>query len=315
MNTNQLQAQSLNNPYISYIAIGLINIVPLIGVLFANWSPFEVVFMYWFENLVIGLFTIARMLFKPQGGLAMVAGGVFMSLFFCVHYGMFCWGHGLFVMGLLGENVPYINDDHVFSSAKAFILNTGLKWGAASMLIAHAFMYLKDYATDNIGKASDEMHKPYRRIIVLHIAIIVGGFLAEAWQSGAMVVMLLLIAFKVFSDIKHAKKEAEEAQKEKPKRMVDSLIENLETAPLGGDATLNLNGQTLSFDNWVDMRDSPQFKQMKKMARVFLSKKDIKRIEQAIEDRIAREEGHSGVILDGEAERVPDNIKVIPREK
>jgi hypothetical protein len=36
------------------------NLVPLGGVLFAGWSAFEVVFLYWLENLIIGFSTSAR---------------------------------------------------------------------------------------------------------------------------------------------------------------------------------------------------------------------------------------------------------------
>ena len=317
---NDQSVQPINNNYVAYIAIALANLGPLLGVLMGEWTPFEVVFMYWFENLVIGLFVIARMIFKPRGGIAFMAGGIAMSLFFCVHYGLFTWAHGFFVMELLGEGNTQVTSDAVFSSALQYISDSGLKWVALSMLLAHAALYMKDYVTDAIGPVGEEMRKPYNRIIVLHIAIIAGGGLAMAWPSGAFLMMLLLIAFKTFNDIKQHKKEREELAlkaQNQPIRIVDQIIAQLEDDSLdgqGAQATMELNGQTMSFATWTEMRDSPQFEQMKRMARLFMSKKDIQRLEQALENKIAREEGHSGVILDGEAEHVPENIKQISAE-
>ena len=32
----------------------LVNLLPILGVIYANWSVFEIVALYWFENVVIG---------------------------------------------------------------------------------------------------------------------------------------------------------------------------------------------------------------------------------------------------------------------
>jgi hypothetical protein len=39
----------------------LANLLPLMGVLFFDWSLFAVMYLYWFENVIIGLFNIMRM--------------------------------------------------------------------------------------------------------------------------------------------------------------------------------------------------------------------------------------------------------------
>lgn len=310
--------QIQKSPYASYLAVALVNVWPLLGVLMGDWTPFELVFIYWFENLIIGLFVIARMIYKPQGGLAFAIGGAALSLFFMLHYGVFCWVHGMFVFGLLGESVPQLNDQAVFSSALSYVMFSTLKWVALSMLLAHGIRYVQDYLAENIGGAQAEMTKPYRRLIVLHIAIIAGGGLAIALPSSAFAMMLLLIIFKIVSDIKSDQQEREEAakkQSQQPIRMVDKIIAQLESEESSAQANMEINGQTMNFSTYTELRDSAQFQQIKKMARLFMSKKDIARLEQALEDRIAREAGCTGVILDGEAERVPDDIKVISPDR
>ena len=45
-------------------AVGLVlaNLVPLVGVVFFGWSLFGIMWIYWAENAVIGIFAILRML-------------------------------------------------------------------------------------------------------------------------------------------------------------------------------------------------------------------------------------------------------------
>lgn len=46
----------------SLIVLILANLVPIIGVLFFGWSLFEVIYLYWLESAVIGLYGIPKML-------------------------------------------------------------------------------------------------------------------------------------------------------------------------------------------------------------------------------------------------------------
>lgn len=45
----------------SVYALIFANTVPLIGVLFFEWSLFAIIFLYWMENIVIGFFNLLRM--------------------------------------------------------------------------------------------------------------------------------------------------------------------------------------------------------------------------------------------------------------
>ena len=72
----------------------------LIGVLFFSWSLFSVIFMYWLENVVVGILNMVRMR-KAEGQLANPQEFRFNGKpydpsmknqligFFCFHYGMF----------------------------------------------------------------------------------------------------------------------------------------------------------------------------------------------------------------------------------
>ncbi len=78
------------------LALLLANLLPLIGVLWFDWDVGSIVVLYWAENLIVGAYTVLRML--TTGGVH----ALFQIAFFCLHYGGFCAIHGLFVLKLTG---------------------------------------------------------------------------------------------------------------------------------------------------------------------------------------------------------------------
>ena len=88
------------------------NIVPLIGVLFWDWNVGSILLMYWFENIVIGVYNAVKMAMSPLGKEEpqyVTDTTLKWSLigFFVLHYGGFCAGHGVFVY-LLYFSVPLV---------------------------------------------------------------------------------------------------------------------------------------------------------------------------------------------------------------
>jgi hypothetical protein len=72
---------------ISSAVLILANVIPLVGALAWGWSVFEIVVTYWAENLLIGFFTLIRIL--AAGGWQREAGPfvgkIFTAGFFTVH--------------------------------------------------------------------------------------------------------------------------------------------------------------------------------------------------------------------------------------
>jgi hypothetical protein len=48
--------------YGSGIVLVVMNLIPLVGVVFFGWSGFNIVFLYWSENVIIGFFNVLKML-------------------------------------------------------------------------------------------------------------------------------------------------------------------------------------------------------------------------------------------------------------
>ena len=138
------------------------------GVLAWDWDVFSIVFLYWCENLVIGVLNVARMLVanpapdqqrspaeladrtlsrqERLAALSHLGIGLVMKLFlvpfFIIHYGGFCLGHGIFVFALFNENAP---TEMGMLDQAADLLSGPLGWTLALLAASHAFSFLFNF--------------------------------------------------------------------------------------------------------------------------------------------------------------------------
>lgn len=225
------------------------NIVPLLGVMLLGWTTFSIVFIYWCENVIIGVINLLKMLtcnpdpetlslgeielgdnreeykqvvdrFEAHRALigpAHHAIKLFFLPFFAVHYGMFCFVHGVFVFALLGDGgfmggggggaEPF----DVWNSSLAALREQHLGWAVLALAGSHLLSFFVNY----LGKGEYRrvtlpvlMVQPYGRIIVLHLAIILGAFATLALGSPAWLLLILIVG-KTVLDLKLHLKERE----------------------------------------------------------------------------------------------------------
>lgn len=180
------------------------------GVLAGGWSLFAVMALFWLENVVIGAFNVMKMLFAGAlGGRLAFVGALFMSLFFTLHYGLFTVAHGFFVVMLFGREAGIGSGGSMFGS-----LGRMLGWlltnreGVIAMLAiialhGAAFVRWVTQRAAGVAAAENLFAAPYGRIVVLHLALILGAALVSALnlpQAG----VLLLVALKLAYDLKIA---------------------------------------------------------------------------------------------------------------
>ena len=189
------------------------NIVPLVGMLFFGWSVYATLLLFWAENAIVGVFNILRMLAADPDNPLAWASKVFMVPFFTFHYGMFVTVHGIFVLELFGKvHTRGFPTPSVFWSA---ILNAGIApavWGLAlSHAVSFAFNYIGagQYRTASLPML---MSRPYGRVMILHVVILVGGFLVMALGSPTLP-LALLVVLKTALDLRgHVREHAALAQ-------------------------------------------------------------------------------------------------------
>jgi Family of unknown function (DUF6498) len=185
------------------------NLVPLAGVVWWGWDVWTILVLYWVENGVIGLLNIPKILLArgtslPSGGFAQLSGmrvGLLgrggIAAFFCVHYGIFWVVHGTFVLAFLplfaGGFAPGTTDP--FGSV-------GPAWGqvvagAAGLAVSH----IGSFAFNYVGRREylrqspmAQMAAPYGRVVVLHLAILAGGWLAISIGAGVGTLVVLVLA-------------------------------------------------------------------------------------------------------------------------
>ncbi len=201
----------------SLIAVNLFNI--LMAIIF-KWNIFDVMIVYWFQSISIGIFTFYRLytypleqieremddgkplevndlaVTNPRMAKIMIAG------FFAVHYGLFHLVYIIFIVG--------------FAYSEGFSLDLlGGLIGALLFFGNHLYSYLfyKD-ADENITETefgnslssagisiADIFSKPYTRIIPIHLTIMAGAAISHLITEGPFQNVFILLIFMVLKTI------------------------------------------------------------------------------------------------------------------
>ncbi|MCA9239255.1 MAG: hypothetical protein KDA37_03610 [Planctomycetales bacterium] len=228
----RISKQEIEEHKLSVAALVAANCVPLLGVLLLGWSTFQIVLLYWFENVVLGVVNVAKMLTcSPDAQLVQPkhdapaemennpllkhSPKLFFVPFFLVHYGIFCGVHGVFIFALLSGGGPFGN---------AAPVSDELSWNLLLAALAFAGSHVVSFCANYLGKGEyrrvtlpDLMQAPYPRIVVLHMAIVLGAFATIALGSPLLLLVILIVG-KTLLDLKLHLKEhkAAEGQPEAP---------------------------------------------------------------------------------------------------
>jgi hypothetical protein len=185
-----------------------VNLVPIVGVVFWGWSAFALIFLYWMENIVIGVRTLLSMLASALiSGTAGVAAFLFFGAFFTVHYGLFCLGHGAFVVSMFGDAALGSNMfDLVGATRTVLAQQPNILIGLASISLWQLVQLVLFVVRGEAAKSNllELMSAPYGRIIILHLAIIFGGFLLMM-MSEPMAGLVVLALVKTWFDVAEAR--------------------------------------------------------------------------------------------------------------
>ena len=177
------------------------NLLPLVGVLWLGWDVASIVLLYWAENLIVGFYNALRMATASGPLVAKLA----LIPFFIFHYGMFCTVHGALLVGLFHLE-PRVHVSGLSAPAlfAAVARMPGMAWPLLALFASHGVSFVEHHFVrgERAMGAASFMGRPYGRMIVLHVAIILGGFgVAALGASNALLVVLvgLKLALDVFA--------------------------------------------------------------------------------------------------------------------
>jgi hypothetical protein len=219
------------------VALIVANAIPLFGAIFLGWNVWTILIVYWLENGVVGFFNVLKIL-KAEGhadptsdwrmnskpmaavGRAGIAG------FFLIHYGMFWFVHGIFVLTMplfagIGRGFADVgvgpfdpNEGQfvdgvfvpVFEPGASMARGFDLGWvllAVVALAISHGLSYWFNYLGRGEYRrtsAAGQMFAPYGRLVVLHITIIVGG-MAIAFTGAPAAALAILVVLKTVMDV------------------------------------------------------------------------------------------------------------------
>jgi len=184
--------------------------VMAVGIAVFDWPAITVLALYWLENVIIGVFTVLRVLVAGALTRRYVAA-LFTAAFFGAHYGAFCFGHGLVVATLFGGDAAGGDprDEILLMVGRAVGDRTGLLVVAAMVAAAavDSWRILKSITPDDVEPVDKALGSPYDRIIVLHVVLIGGGMLMLLLKLPAAAA-LLLVAIKLAYDLRQWRRSA-----------------------------------------------------------------------------------------------------------
>lgn len=203
--------KNLPKTSLSIKVLAVANLVPLLGVLLLDWDAAAIVLLYWIENLIIGLLNIFRMILVKVKSPSRQFQKLFMIPFFSVHFGGFCAAHGFFLLTFfkIGSDTNFFFPETPWAGPLVFIQllvsvvmrlwesrPPGLEWPTLGLLVSHGISFIWNYV---IGKEylslklGDLMTRPYKRIVLMHVAIIAGG--VPIMMVGSPVPLLCILIF------------------------------------------------------------------------------------------------------------------------
>jgi len=194
---------------ISRLLIILFNLVPIIGVYFYDWVPFDMFWLFWVETLVLAFFNVVRVLYSqgyPAGTqpravpLQYHVGPAFKYLLGRI---FIFWFYALFIIvfiGILGG--PKTDKVGIFKTI--FLQNPLFNLALLLSVASQAFYLIKYYFMNGRYYYSSTNDYPIifdGRQIVIHVAVVLGavgstflfgktptGGYAEVWVIGVLCV-------------------------------------------------------------------------------------------------------------------------------
>jgi hypothetical protein len=190
-------------------ALIVANLIPLVGVLFFGWSVWNILVIYWLENGIVGVINVLKMsaatgeeatgpaaTFRVNGQPAASLTKVGLVPFFVMHYGIFWFVHGIFVLTL----PAFLS----LTSDTPMELDVGpVLVAAVGLAISHGLSFWWNFLRGGEYRRTTPaglMFAPYRRLIALHLTIIFGA-IAVSFTGAPVVAVAILVGVKTLLDL------------------------------------------------------------------------------------------------------------------
>jgi hypothetical protein len=153
------------------ILLVIVNLLPIAGALLFDWSLFALLLLYWGENGIVGLYTIAKMLNASKQG-ELGKSRSYLIIFYITHYSTFWVLHGVALVFVLQTFGASVNGAGVLFFATLALY-------AVQHAMSHKMNWLGQREFERIS-STHTMALPYVRVGGTLILSIVAAF--TLWQ-------------------------------------------------------------------------------------------------------------------------------------
>jgi hypothetical protein len=176
--------EALRRPDAAWIIAS--NAIPVAGVLFFGWQALPLLVFYWIENVVIGAVNVPKILVAglTKGDFVQRTAGFVLVPFFILHYGLFCFVHGIFVFAMFTMSEAFHGG--IAPTTESFDLigrvfwmlqtDADLMWSVVALCVVQAGAFAIFWVGGRRWRETDalrQMFEPYGRIVVLHMTIFI----------------------------------------------------------------------------------------------------------------------------------------------
>ena len=177
----------------SVIALVLANLVPVFGVFYFHWEVFPLMFLFWSENIIVGAFNVLKMCCAAGKAPYKGDGKLFNIPFFCFHYGLLTYVHGVIIARFFGGVTGFPGPETFLQ----IVQKNHLAWAMIGLAVSRGISFTTNFLLNGEYQrtsASGLFLQPYTRVIVLHIAIIFGGAVMMFLNSpkGGLILLVVL---------------------------------------------------------------------------------------------------------------------------
>ena len=200
----------------------------LVLVILGHVSSLSILFVYFLETLIIGIFNALKIFwvlkYGKQKGKTPNPMGYGIILFFLVHYGFFVAIQSVFGFSLfeMGEASIFKDPFHILENYSIVLRLEDIKYALPAIMFNHVGKFFADFIRNKkyaVFTASEIMFKPYVRIAIQQFVVILSSFFIIFDYAGIMAAILLIL-LRLFIDL------ALEAIR-KDSKMLEALAEKM----------------------------------------------------------------------------------------
>jgi len=196
--------QATQNIFIVVSAVYLLALIFL-----GKASAMSILFAYFLETIIIGLFNALKMFWTLKFGMHKKNNAQFAKygiiIFFLFHYGFFVAIQSIFGFALFGiESTSVIKEPfHIIDNYRIILGLEDITYVLPAILFVHVGKFFLDFIKNkkyDVFTANEIMFKPYVRIFIQQFVVIISFFFIVFGEAGIIAAVLLII-FRLIVDL------------------------------------------------------------------------------------------------------------------